>query len=278
MKNTRSRKHTAPLSQADKTAFLISALAVSFLYISPWLSLIPLVLFLLLCLIAPFCPGWGFFLPVISRAERSKPVVALSFDDGPSPESTPLLLELLHRYGYQASFFVIGEKAEQHPALIQKIIAAGHDIGNHSYRHDPLLMLRSSRKLHQDIRSTQEVLQKNGIRPLLFRPPAGITNPRLKSVLFQEQLQAVTFSCRAYDRGNRTLTGLARRLLAKVKPGDIVLLHDLPPPKEKDLQLWQGELTAFFEGLQRKELEVTPLERLIGSRVMLTEDDLREDT
>lgn len=260
--------NSAPLSQADKTALITFFTAIILFFISPWLSLVPLIFFLLCCLIAPFCPQWGFFLPVISCNRGKKQSVALTFDDGPSPLSTPMLLTLLSKFDYKATFFVIGKKARRHPDLIRQILAAGHSIGNHSYRHDNLLMLRSTKQLSRDIRKTQEAIAENGIRPLFFRPPVGISNPRLKSVLHRENLQAVSFSCRAYDRGNKDITNLAERLMKKIRPGDIILLHDIAPDKKKDLQIWTDEIEIFFKTLSERELQVVPLKQLTGLEEM----------
>jgi peptidoglycan-N-acetylglucosamine deacetylase len=269
MKKTANSPYKFTFSQADKLAAIAFLLAIPLASISPWLGQIPLVSFLLLCIIAPFCPQWGFFLPLISKSTTGSTGVALTFDDGPSPLSTPLLLNLLKTYNYKATFFVIGEKAERHPELIADILADGHTIGNHSWQHDSLLMLRSRKRLKKDIRKTQELLETCGIRPLVFRPPAGITNPRLKSVLRKEQLLAVTFSCRAFDYGNRKISNLAGRITSKLKPGDIVLLHDIAPENGDAVKNWKKELSILFETLQRNKQEVLPLELLIGSEVML---------
>ncbi len=268
MRKKNHTRNTAPLSQADKTALITFFTAIALFFISPWLGLLPLFFFLLCCLIAPFCPQWGFFLPVISRNSSANRCVALTFDDGPSPLSTPLLLTLLNQFDYKATFFVVGEKVTCHPDLTSEIIAAGHGIGNHSYRHDNFLMLKSTKQLSKDIRDTQEAIAKIGIKPLLFRPPAGISNPRLKSILHHENLQTVSFSCRAWDRGNRNINNLAGRLMGKIRPGDIVLLHDIAPDKKEDLQIWIGEIEVFFRKLREKELQVVPLEQLTGMEVM----------
>ena len=91
------------------------------------------MLFLLLCFIAPFFPGWSFFLPVISRGQGDYPqlhgnVVALTFDDGPSPTSTPVLLELLARYRLPATFFVVAAQVARYPELLEKIVEDGHTV------------------------------------------------------------------------------------------------------------------------------------------------------
>ncbi|MBW6520334.1 MAG: polysaccharide deacetylase family protein [Desulfoarculaceae bacterium] len=256
------------LSPAEKIGIMALLLAALLFVIDPRLATLPLILFLLLCLAAPFLPQSGFFLPVISRSVTGSKGVALTFDDGPSPASTPILLDLLARYQLRATFFVTGKKAARHPDLIADILSQGHTIGNHSWQHDNLLMLRSRKRLEQDIHQTQKVLQQSGIRALVFRPPIGISNPRLKQVLEEEGLVTVTFSCRIFDQGNRKITNLAQRILDRLKPGDIILLHDIAPEKEAAATCWRNELNTLFSSLQKESYDVQPLEKLIGQPVM----------
>ena len=243
-------------------------IAVPLFFIAPVWAVLLLLLFLASCLIAPFLPACGFFLPVVSRGKTGSRAVALTFDDGPSPASTPVLLQLLARYDLKATFFVIGSQAEKYPELIAKILAAGHNVGNHSWSHDNLLMFRSSDTLATDIKQTQDVLARVGIRPLAFRPPVGITGPRLKPILDDQQMFAVNFSCRIYDRGNRNIKNLADRTLGRLKTGDIILLHDLFPEQTGFGEYWQAELDRFFSELIQ-HYQVLPLEELIEQPVMV---------
>lgn len=255
-------------SQAEKVAFISLSAALPLFFYGPCLAVIPLVLFLLCCLVAPFCPQWGFFLPTISGGKTGTKGVALTFDDGPCPDSTPFILKLLKTYNFEATFFVIGQKAERYPELIEEILAAGHTIGNHSWKHDKLLMLRSKKTLEEDIGKSQQVLQSHGIRPLLFRPPAGISNPRLKTVLEESNLKMLTFSCRAFDGGNRKIENLAGRILKKLQPGNIILLHDIFPEIEEAVSTLQNEFTMLFVGLAEGPYDVQCLESLTGIPVM----------
>lgn len=254
-------------SPAEKTGLAVLALAPAVFFVHPALALLPLVVFLLLCLAAPFFPTSRFFLPVISRAGIKTDGIALTFDDGPSLESTPILLDLLARYHLPATFFVVGEKAAQYPELIAAILADGHTIGNHSLNHDYFLMLRSWQAIQKDIRTTQEILRKSGVLPLVFRPPSGITSPPLKKALAGENLNVVTFSCRAYDRGNRNVRNLAGKILRRLRPGNIIMLHDLPPWQQSMAGSWQEELVRLFAALQ-EDYRVVPLEEIIGMPVM----------
>lgn len=246
-------------------AFLLSG--VLLLLFGGRIAAFPLGVFVLLCLAAPFFPQWSFFLPVISRGRGDVRAVALTFDDGPDPDVIFLLLDLLERYEISATFFVIGKKAEGNPALVREILLRGHAIGNHSSRHDPLLMLRSSARLAEEIARTQILLAQFGIRPLVFRPPVGITNPRLPNVLRELHLDCVTFSCRARDFGNRRIAGLARIILKKIHPGAIVLLHDIPPRGGRIMD-WLREVERLILGLKSQGYTVVPLSDLIGRPVM----------
>jgi Predicted xylanase/chitin deacetylase len=263
------RRWRRGFSLAEKTGMVALLTAIPLgLTAVPQTAAVPLALFLLVCLAAPFFPRSSFFLPVICRGMPGSTGIALTFDDGPFPESTPILLDLLARYRLPATFFVVGEHAAAHPELIAAILAQGHAIGNHSFRHDSLLMLRSCSVLEADIRRTQEVLARMGIRPLFFRPPIGITSPRLQPVLTSLNLQAMTFSCRVFDRGNRNIRNLAGRVLRHLQPGDILLLHGNPPDSEEHMACWRQELHTLFDRLCR-EKRIVPLADLIGRPVII---------
>jgi peptidoglycan/xylan/chitin deacetylase (PgdA/CDA1 family) len=259
------REVLSPAFLTGMAAFLASGFM---LHIRPELVSVPLGIFVLLCLVAPFLPGVGFFLPVISRRRTGRKAVALTFDDGPDPDVTLRLLDLLRRHGVQATFFVTGERAERHPELIRGILSRGHTLGNHSYHHNPLLMLRSRAKLREEVARTQDVLSVFAVRSLAFRPPVGITNPRLPGVLRELGMYCVTFSCRAFDRGNRRIAGLAAIILRKIRPGDILLLHDVMPRSGEGMEGWLAEMEQIVSGLKMQEYEILPLPELIDRPVM----------
>jgi len=264
-----SRPADAPqrCSPAHRTGIAAFLLAGGLWPFRPDLAPWPLAIFVALALAAPFFPGWGFYLTVISRGAREGRAVALTFDDGPDPVTTPALLALLERYGLPATFFVTGERAEAHPALVREILRRGHDVGNHSYSHDVLLMLRSRARLADEIHRTQVLLERFGIRPLAFRPPVGVTGPRLAGVLERLGMNCVTFSCRGDDFGNRRIRGLAKRVFRRLHPGAIVLLHDVVPAGG-DSTAWLAEVAAILRGLRSQGYETVSLVRLIGRPVM----------
>ncbi len=264
---------TTRLSRGEKIGIAAIALGLGLLPVAPHMALFPLLLFLLLSLAAPFFPQWSFFLPVISHGRTGEQGVALTFDDGPSPESTPVILDLLARYRLPATFFVVGRQAAAHPQLVRAILAQGHTIGNHSLQHDSLLMLRGPKELADDIHRTQEIISQTGARPLVFRPPVGITNPHLGRVLAKEGMVAIGYSCRALDRGNRNITNLAGKILGKLRPGAIIMLHDLPPHRAELSELWQQELEQLLRTLAA-DFSVVPLAELISRPVMERDPNL----
>ena len=261
------------LSIAEKTGIAAFVLAgvLSVFWGAVW-SILPLAGFIGLCLAAPFATRFGFFLPVICRGSRKKAWVSLTFDDGPDRVTTPLILDILQSYRVPATFFVTGKNVRSHPDLIARILAQGHTIGNHTYSHDPLIMLKSSRQLKGEIVNTQKILGSHGIRALVFRPPVGITSPKLGPVLSELGMRSVNFSCRAMDKGNRRVSGMASKILDRVRPGDIILLHDLPPrsemPDNQAIHQFLTELECILDGLESKNLSVVPLSELIGQPVM----------
>jgi len=234
------------------------------------LAAVPLGVFAAACLVAVFTPGSRFFLPVVSRGSSDRRAVALTFDDGPDPLTTPAVLKLLRAHRAVATFFVTGGGVARHPELVAAMVADGHGIGNHSFRHDPLGAFRGVRTLAAEIEATQRALKPLGVEPLAYRPPMGITTPRLRRALAGSEMFVVNFSCRAWDGGNRRLGKLAGRILKRVRPGDIVLLHErLPDPAR--LADWAREIDLVLKGLAEKRLAVVPLAELIGREVMRVE-------
>jgi peptidoglycan-N-acetylglucosamine deacetylase len=256
------------LSPFHISGIISCIVALILFYIYPVLAVIPVVLFILVSLIMPFIIWSGFFVPVIFRGRTNKKTVAITFDDGPDRRITPAVLKLLSEYSVKAVFFVTGKNASENPDIIKEILKKGHSIGNHSYNHDPLLMLRPKGRLYNDIKTTQDVLAGFGIRPLVFRPPAGITNPRLRSVLLKLNLYCINWSVRAFDGGNRNIRNLSGKLLRKVKPNDIILLHDIDPGAVNIKKL-TVEFELLIKGLIDSGLSIVPLSEIIEKDIMM---------
>lgn len=168
-------------------------------------------------------PNWTR-LPASAAARRA---VALTLDDGPDPEVTPQVLDLLARYGARATFFCIGERAARHAELVRAIAAAGHAVENHSLRHHHAFALLGPRRYLQEIGAAQDMLTAlGGVAPRFFRAPAGLRNPFLDLALTRLGLQLVSWTRRGYDTRNADPGDVLARLTRGLAPGDILLMHD----------------------------------------------------
>jgi len=257
---------------AQISGIILLAVAALLYCVSPLLTAAVAFFYILLCIFASFFPQTNFFLPVISRGSTGKNMVALTFDDGPTKPMTTQILDLLDKHSMKATFFVSGANAVNHPDIINDIINRGHSIGNHSYNHNPFLMLRGYNTLYQEIFTTQEVLQKMGIKTRAFRPPVGIVNPKLSSILNKLEMYCVIFSCRAYDAGNFFIKNIGQKILKKVKADDIILLHDVPAHREKDNAVFLSEIETLLVGINSRGFRVVPLSVLINKEVIIIDN------
>ena len=151
----------------------------------------------------------------------------LTFDDGPDPEITPQVLQILKKYRVPAVFFLLGEKLEYHKNNLTQINFQGHKIGNHGYSHDPLI-LKTRKVLHDSIQETDRMIQREfKQKPAFFRPPYGIWEPTLKQQLKNSRKQMVLWSLMAFDfkwNADKVLSYLSK----SVSGGDIIVFHDSP--------------------------------------------------
>jgi peptidoglycan/xylan/chitin deacetylase (PgdA/CDA1 family) len=155
------------------------------------------------------------------------PSVAITFDDGPHPDGTPRMIDALAQFDAKATFFMIGEQVVKRPELARQVIAAGHAIGLHGYRHRPH-PLRPAGELADDFeRGLAAIEDAAGIQPLLHRPPYGIYSPASLRITREHGLQPLLWSQWGKDwRKVTTPEHITRRVCAAVKTGDVILLHD----------------------------------------------------
>lgn len=262
-------KDKRPIAPGEILGVICGVAAAGIFFIHPYLSVIPLSAFVAVCLAAAFFPGTCLFLPVIRRGRRDTNGVAITFDDGPDPRTTPFLMDLLARFGVHATFFIPGKNALAHPGLVSSILDAGHAVGNHTFAHDVLVMLKSQKNLAREIDDAQKVLGNFGVTPLTFRPPAGVVNPKLGAILKSREMVCIHYTRRGPDMGNRRIRGLSGKILAKIRPGDIVLLHDCCPQSANfSVDTWLAEIEQILSGLPQKGLRAVPLAELIERPVM----------
>lgn len=158
----------------------------------------------------------------IARSE-----VALTFDDGPDPEVTPRVLDLLDAAGQHASFFCIAERVRQHPVLAREIIQRGHQIENHTDTHPHLFATYGPKGMARQIDDAQQVLGEiTGRAPRFFRAVAGIRNPFLDPLLARRGLRLASWTRRPYDTRTSDADTVLSRLVQGLTAGDILLMHD----------------------------------------------------
>lgn len=188
-------------------------------------------------------------LGAVTHVETTEPVVALTFDDGPDPRTTPRFLDLLARHQVQATFFMVGEAARRHRDLVRRVADAGHAIGNHTWNH-PSLPLLSRRERIRQIRAAQRALAPFARK--LFRPPFGNLNriSHLDAALLGYTV--VTWNVVGMDWQTHGADWLVAHLYEQIRPGAIVLLHDALYARLDGHCADRGPLLAALEQLLSK--------------------------
>lgn len=197
-------------------------------------------------------------LPSTAVARRE---VALTIDDGPDPEVTPRVLDLLDAAGVKASFFCIGRRARSQPVLCREIVARGHRVENHGDAHSSVFSLLGPARMRADIVAAQATLcDITGQAPRFFRPTAGLRNPFLEPVLAGLDLQLAAWTRRAYDTREGQPQRVLQRLIRNLGPGDILLMHDGHAARTVDGQpVILAVLPTLLQTLAAKQLSPATL-------------------
>ncbi len=203
---------------------------------------------------------------VAVRRGSHAPRVALTFDDGPHPDYTLRILEVLARYGVQATFFFVGQNALQHPAVARAVASSGHEVGSHTLRHRHLWTLDPRSTWDEVISGHRAVEDVTGVRSVYFRPPWGAFNLPSLWACRRLALLPVLWSVRAEGwRWRPDPPRMVEEVVRRSHPGAIVNLHDrggFPDTPERVLVA----LPKIVEGLRSRGLEPAPLQEVLGSR------------
>jgi len=186
--------------------------------------------------------------------------VALTYDDGPDPATTGALLDLLRERGVPAAFFVIGARVRAHPETVRRCRDEGHLLGNHSDRHGLLHNFFGFERMRREVAACQETLATVAGAPARhYRPPVGLMNPHTTRVARDLGLELVGWQVRSFDTAGLSAAAVARRVLARVRPGGIVLLHDGGLPADRVVETTR----RILDGLATKGLAPVRLDRLL---------------
>ena len=182
--------------------------------------------------------------------------IALTFDDGPN-ENTLTILDILQKYDVKATFFCIGKNIEQHPEILKKIIEHGHIVANHTYSHSPVFDFYRKNRVIEEIVKTDALIEKiTGKKPQFFRPPYGVTNPSIRRAIEVTKHKVIGWNIRSMDGISKNSKAIFNRILKRISPGSVVLLHDTRAQTAAVLE-------QLLQTLCEKNYEVVSIEQLL---------------
>lgn len=206
--------------------------------------------------------AWGMFGAssplfggVVDGKRIRKDVVALTFDDGPSPDTTPRILDILRAEGVRATFFVLGKHAEQHPEIVERIVREGHELGNHGYDHG-ILAFAGATQVHHQLQRTERLLRKAGGPPVrVFRAPHGFRSPFVARTARRLGYATCAWSAGVFDTAKPGADVIIKRSAKAMKPGAILLLHDADGWGDDDRSQTADALPGIIAAARERELE-----------------------
>jgi len=194
----------------------------------------------------------------VNAVQTSRPSVALTFDDGPHPTHTPRLLDILARYDVKATFYVIGTMVRRYPEILHRIVAEGHEVGNHTWAH-PTLSRLGNQSFLREIDRTQEIVWRTvGALPVTMRPPYGAITRRQSQMLHdQRNMPTIVWSVDPEDWRRPGSSVVAARMVRGARPGSIILAHDIHGPTVR-------AIPAAIEGIASQGLRFSTMSELLG--------------
>ncbi|MFD4637522.1 polysaccharide deacetylase family protein [Lentzea sp. NPDC058436] len=188
-----------------------------------------------------------FFGDLVARGETGDRLVALTFDDGPDPAGTQIVLDLLRAEQVPATFFLMGRDLDKHPDLGRQIAEAGHEIGNHTFHHPRMIGVLPG-TVAKEIEDTDDRIRRTGYTgDIHFRPPHGKKLFALPHYLKQHHRTTVMWDVEPDSAGTPTAQEIARRTLAETRPGSIILLHPMYASRDQTRQALKPIITGLKE-------------------------------
>jgi len=209
----------------------------------------------------------GVFPKFIYKIKTNEKFVALTFDDGPHPLFTNRLLDIFKEKGIKATFFVAGNKIEKHKKIISRMIAEGHELGNHSYSHKNLIFKKKS-MIREEIVKTDRLLRELGVKgDIHFRPPFGRLLFAACSVIASLNKKVIMWNVPTRDFKESDPNVILKRIYKRIKPGAIIVLHDSGierPGKKIDRQATIDVVKMLIDGLPKRGYEFRTISELIN--------------
>ena len=239
-------------------ALLIVLIGIHIKYGLPvYIYLLLFVVYSLIVFYGCYYVGSNFFIKIVCSATTDQKEIAISFDDGPATNYTTEILQLLKRDNIKATFFCIGNRIAGNENIVKQIKDEGHIIGNHSYSHHFWFDMFSSKKMLDDLKKMDHEVEKvTGMRPKLFRPPYGVTNPNLKKAIIQGGYTPVGWSVRSMDTVIKDEKKLLGKINGSLKPGAVFLFHDT---QKTTLNV----LSEFIKEVKNRGYQIIPLDKLL---------------
>lgn len=200
---------------------------------------------------------------IVSRVERPDSVIALTFDDGPNPQYTPFLLDVLRRFNVRATFFVIGQEMAKYPESTRQLVNAGYELGNHSYSHRRMVF-KSPHFVRTELEKTDSLIRSAGYTgPINFRPPYCKKFITLPFYLARHRRTSITWDVEpeSFPEINKHTDRIIEHVLSLTRPGSIILLHP-----------WYGNqatrdaLVPIIRGLQARGYRFVTVSQLLATK------------
>lgn len=206
---------------------------------------------------------------IIHSIPTKERVVALTYDDGPSPVYTPEILAILDKYRVKATFFMIGREMERYPDVVRDVLARGHEIANHTYTHPANIELDTTAQMIRELEQCQSVIEKmTGKKAHLFRPPRGLIDSTVFRIAQEEGYRTILWTVCADHHDAPTPEMMAARVFKLNRPGGIILAHD-----GSMISRWKdvSATPLIIEGLKKQGYRFVTVSELLklGSKIKI---------
>lgn len=210
--------------------FLLGLIAFFWLHqtvgLSYWVLVAWVHVYVLVQVCGAYFIGMNFHIESTNALPGNSRRVLLTFDDGPHSPTTARVLDVLKQHGVKAVFFVIGKQVKGREELLGRIVDEGHWLGNHSFSHDAWIDLWPAKKIAADLQACQQAVEAFQPGQHIMRPPYGVTNPNMAKAIRSLGLRSIGWNIRSYDTSIKDPAKIEERILRRLKPGAIILLHD----------------------------------------------------